>query len=446
MTNKLFLKLCLIIALSLVIVFYLLNLVTSKTEEGMSYLSLENKQTLNSWGKQAEKLYLSGDKQALDNWLAAQQKQENTWMVVAAFDIKNIAGATLKSEYYQGYNLGRNVDWKIHLYFDLNPVMQMPFSDNKTSLLVYLPDRMRPGSYWQHTQITLRIIVPAILLIFLSYLLYRYIMTPLLQLKMATREFSKGKLDVSAKKLMGNRNDEFSELAITFDQMAARIGEQFTSQRQLIADLSHELRTPLTRLDIALDKENSLLSPSENIERIDRESRQIRKLVEDTLTFAWLENEQPELQQESIELIDLLDVLIDDAKFEFPDRDIHCQFPYSALIANSSHRAAGQALENVLRNALRYTPKGKKVSVSVVEKANSFQVIIVDQGPGVPEKYLDTIFKPFFRVDSSRAASSDSFGLGLALAQRQLTAIRATITSTNITPTGLCMTITFPKQ
>ena len=97
MTNKLFLKLCLIIALSLVIVFYLLNLLTSKTEDGMSYLSSIDKQTLNYWGKQAEKLYLSGDKQALDNWLAIQQKQENTWMVVAAFDIENIAGETLNS-------------------------------------------------------------------------------------------------------------------------------------------------------------------------------------------------------------------------------------------------------------------------------------------------------------------------------------------------------------
>ena len=189
-----------------------------------------------------------------------------------------------------------------------------------------------------------------------------------------------------------------------------------------------------------------MLNPSKNIERIDRESKQIRKLVEDTLSLAWLENEQPELQQEALELIDLLDVLIEDAKFEFPDRDISCQLPDSALIENSSHRAAGQALENVLRNALRYTPKGKKVSVSVVEKSDLFQVNIIDQGPGVPEQYLETIFKPFFRVDSSRAANSDSFGLGLALAKRQLAAIRATIKSKNIEPEGLCMTISFPKE
>ena len=446
MTHKLFLKLCLIIALSLVIVFYLLNLLTTKTEEGMSYLSLTDKQTLTSWGKQAEKLYLSGDNQALENWLIEKQKQEDTWMVVAAFNIENIAGAPLKSEYYQGYNLGRNVDWKIHLYFDLNPVMQMQFSDKKTSLLVYLPNRMRPGSYWQYTQITLQIIVPAILLIFLSYLLYRYIMTPLLQLKVATREFSKGKFDVSAKKLMGNRNDEFTELAITFDQMAARIGQQFTSQRQLIADLSHELRTPLTRLDIALEKENSLPRPSENIKRIDRESKQIRKLVEDTLTLAWLENEQPKLQHESIELVDLLDVLIEDAKFEFPNNLIVSHFPNSAIVDNSSHRAAGQALENVLRNALRYTPVVKTVSLFVSEEGEEFKIKVIDQGPGVPEQLLNTIFKPFFRVDSSRPADSQSFGLGLELAERQLAVIRGSNTANNEKHGGLCMTITFPKR
>lgn len=446
MTNKLFLKLCLIIATSVVILFYLLNILTLKTEEGMSFLALEDKQTLTAWGKQAEKLYLSGDIAALEQWLTELQAQENTWMVVAAFDIENIAGETLKTEYYQGYNLGRNIEWKIHLYFDRNPVMQMQFSDKQASLIVYLPDRMRPGAYWQHTQITLQIILPTVLLIFLSYLLYRYIMKPLIQLKRATRDFSAGNFAVSAKEMMGDRNDEFSELAITFDQMAARIGEQLTSQRQLIADLSHELRTPLTRLDIALEKEHSLPLPSENIERIDRESKHIRKLVEDTLTLAWLENEQPELQQESLELIDLLDVLIEDAKFEFPDREIHCQFPDSALIENSSHRAAGQALENVLRNALRYTPRGKAVSVSVAEKEKSFQINIIDQGPGVPKEYLDTIFKPFFRIDRSRAATSDSFGLGLALAKRQLAAIRGSIMANNENSGGLCMTIRLPKK
>jgi two-component system sensor histidine kinase PfeS len=210
--------------------------------------------------------------------------------------------------------------------------------------------------------------------------------------------------------------------------------------------LSHELRTPLTRLDIALEKENNLPTSSDNVKRIDRESKQIRKLVEDTLTLAWLENEQPKLQQESLELVDLLDVLIDDAKFEFPNNIIVCHLPDSVIVENSSHRAAGQALENVLRNALRYTPVGKTVSVMVSEQHEQVEIKIIDQGPGVPQQYLNTIFKPFFRVNSSRPTDSCSFGLGLALAKRQLAAIRGEISANNETKGGLCMTIILPKR
>lgn len=465
MNRKLFWKLCLIIATGVVALFYVIGLLTSRTEEGMSLLAVEDRQTLTAWGAEAQELYLAGDKQALSTWLHALQDKESTWASIASYDIERIAGGMLDDRFNQGYNLGRNVQWKVHLYFADNPVMEVPFKDQQISFLIQLPERMRPGVYWRYTEITFQIILPTILLALLSFILYRHIMKPLLQLQLATGRFSKGQFDVRAKTLMGERNDEFSDLATAFDQMAARIGDQIISQRQLIADLSHELRTPLTRLDIALGavKDNSASSEnanfeyisSENIERIDRESKHIRKLVEDTLTLAWLENEQPELQQESLELIDLLDVLIDDAKFEFPDRQIVSDFPDSALIENSSHRAAGQALENILRNALRYTSNGKKVFVTVRDLSHEFQIDIVDQGPGVPEEFLNTIFKPFFRVDKSRAAQGNSFGLGLALAQRQLSAIRARVSAANVMRSthicssveivGLRMTINLPK-
>ena len=99
-----------------------------------------------------------------------------------------------------------------------------------------------------------------------------------------------------------------------------------------------------------------------------------------------------------------------------------------------------------MRNALRYTPLGKVVSLFVSEQGDEFKIKIIDQGPGVPEQFLNTIFKPFFRVDSSRPADSYSFGLGLALAERQLAAIRGSITASNEKNGGLCMTVTFPKR
>lgn len=446
MTHRLFLKLCLIIATGVVALFYLLNLLNSHTENNMSYLSNNDKDTITAWGKKAEKLYLANNSVNLDEWINELQIAENTWAGIATYKVNYIVGNTTQEKLYKGFNLGRSVDWKIHLDFSQNPVMEVPFSGKPISFLIKLPSRMRPGNYLKYTEIIMQIIIPAIILVILSYLLYRYIMEPLGQLQSATRQFSKGKFEVRAQGLMGNRRDEFFELAVTFDNMAIRIGEQFINQKQLIADLSHELRTPLTRLDIALASEKQSNVDSPNIKRIKRESKHIRKLVEDSLTLAWLENEKPTLEQESVELIDLLDVLMADAAYEFPDRNINCHFPNSALILNSSHRAAGLAIENILRNALRYTPTGQDVTLTITESSKSFSLYIDDQGPGVPEEFIELIFRPFFRLDKSREENSDSFGLGLALAQRELSAIRTTVCAKNLKQGGLSMIICFPKD
>ena len=167
--------------------------------------------------------------------------------------------------------------------------------------------------------------------------------------------------------------------------------------------------------------------------------------MDDTLTLSWLDNESPQLRIESLDLVDLLEILIEDGRFEYPDKLISADLPNQAHIENSNHRALGQALENILRNALRYTPINKKVRVSLIDYKHEYQIIIADQGPGVPKEHLNTIFRPFFRIDSARSCNSDSFGLGLALAQRQLHAIAATVCAKNDTAGGLVMTVTVPK-
>lgn len=446
MSRQLFWKLCLVIATGIVALFYMIDQVTSSTEEGMSMLSQENRLQLTDWGRNAERLYNAGEVEALNSWIKELEQQENTWISVANYDVWSLAGSELKENFYKGNNMGRSVDWKIHLYFDFNPIMEVRFKNEKASFLIQLPTRMRPGTYWRYTEIALQIVIPCILLAFFSYFLYRYIMKPLRQLQLATRKFSAGDLEVRAEAMMGGRNDEFHDLASSFDLMASRIGEQLISQRQLISDLSHELRTPLTRLDIALEAVCEEQIGSENVSRIARESNHVRKLVEDTLNLAWLENEKPKLQQESLELIDLVDVLVEDARYEFADRHIVCHIPDTAMIKNTSHRAAGQAIENILRNALRYTPSGQTVDLHLTESDEYFQLNILDQGPGVPNELLKTIFKPFFRVDKSRERDGSSFGLGLALAQRQLATIRGSVTASNRETGGLSMRITLPKQ
>ncbi|NKF52291.1 sensor histidine kinase [Shewanella sp. WXL01] len=443
LSRQLFWKLCLVIATGVVALFYLIDQITSETEEGMSLLAQADRDTITQWGQHAEQLYLAGDIEQLEQWLAKIKQQENTYVSVVDFEVEHIAGDATRATYYDGYNMGRSVDWKIHLYFAENPTMEVPFKDKQASFLIQLPERMRPGGYWRYVELTLQVIVPTILLILLTIFLYRYIMKPLAQLQKATRNFSRGQLDVSARQLMGQRRDEFGDLATGFDQMAARISEQIISQRQLIADMSHELRTPLTRLDIALEQLKQEFV-SENSQRIERESQHIRKLVEDSLALAWLENERPELQQESMELVDLIDVITTDARYEYPDREITADLPDSVVLHNTSHRAAGQAIENILRNALRYTPVGGVVQIKLVCDKQQAVLDILDQGPGVPEELLSAIFKPFFRVDKSRERAGNSFGLGLSLAQRQLTAIGASVVATNHSYGGLQMRMTFP--
>lgn len=449
MNRRLFWKLCLIIATGAVVLFYFIDLAVSYTEEDMSMIRPTDREQLRHWRDTAETLFTQGNQQALDNWVATLQQQENTWVAVATADIQHVAGNNLSDHHLEGYNLGRNIDSKVHLYFKENPVMEVPFKNGNTSFLIQLPERMRPGTYWQQTRIAMQVILPLILLTLLSIVLYRHIMSPLRQLELATRKFSQGNLDVRVGDMLGSRNDELTELANTFDNMAVRIGELIVGQRQLIADLSHELRTPLARLDIAIDGLHSETGKQANLARIETESRRIRKLVDDTLTLAWLENERPQLKQESLDLVDLIDVLAEDARFEFPDRTLDCQLPDSALIENSNHRALGQALENVLRNAMRYTPAGKTVTIALQQQKQQpghYHVAIRDQGPGVPPQHLQAIFKPFFRVETSRPASGDSTGLGLALAQRQLAAVGGTIIAGNLPQGGLEMQVRLPMR
>ncbi|MGB2742832.1 MAG: histidine kinase sensor domain-containing protein [Cognaticolwellia sp.] len=443
MNRKILWKLCLILATGLVAFFYALNALTTQTEESMSFIADKDRLQLKAWGNEAERLYLSGQQQQLENLLNTIKQEENTRVSVAGFKTIHIAGEYPKNSTGITYHYGRSIDWKIHLYFKSNPIMELPFSQGNVSFLIQLPERMRPGTYWLTTRMAMQIFMPLAILILLSVLLYRHIITPLRRLDKATTAFSEGDFNVRVKKHLGNRNDELSHLASTFDQMASRIGELILNQRELISDLSHELRTPLTRLDIAVNSFETQESQY-HLERISRESQHIRKLVEDTLTLAWLENEKPIIQQEDVDLVDLLDVLIDDAKFEYPDRKLILDCPSNAIIHNSSHKALGSAIENVIRNALRYTPFGKSVQVELTPCEQHYCLNIIDQGPGIPEQYLTRIFNPFFRVDNAHMAEGDSFGLGLALAKRHLNSVRAKISADNHLKGGLMVTIVIP--
>ncbi|MDN3518504.1 sensor histidine kinase [Aquisalimonas lutea] len=447
MKRRLLWKLCATVAAGTVAFFWAISLLSSHAEDQMSYLAEEHQATLLEYGNTAKTLYESGDQAALSRWLRELQDRENTWAAVARTGIEPVAGSELAPSLQDGFRLGRGVDWKVHLYFDDNPIMEVPI-DQHTHFLIKLPQRMRPGTYLAQTGLLIQIALPLLALSGLSVALYRHLMRPLRNLESATREFSRGQLDVRVRPLLGNRNDELSSLAETFDHMAKRTGELIRMQRHLIAALSHELRTPLTRIDMALEcAENSNDPHVTTLPRVRRECAVMRRLVEDTLTLAWLDTEQPRLDQDTLNLTDLIDSILEDARFEYPDHELRAALPDEAVVHGSCQRALGQALENVIRNALQHTPAGGSVGVDVSDDGESFRVEVADEGPGVPEDQREAIFEPFARLERvARDDAQGGHGLGLALARREIRAVGGSIHATNRSPHGLVITIQLPKN
>ncbi|MDG9927716.1 MULTISPECIES: sensor histidine kinase [unclassified Pseudomonas] len=440
MKRQLFWKLCIVIALGSVLLFWLIARLAWQTEERMSFIDPEHQRTLKHYGAQAEALYQAGDHDALARWLETLQQQEQTWAAVVESEVRPLAGV-LNERFHEGFSLGRDVAWKIHLYFPENPIMDLPFADGRTHFLIILPQRMRPGLYWHYVWLLLQFVVPLATLVGVCWLLYRHLMQPLGRLEQATRQFADGGYGVRVRSLLGSRNDELASLAGTFDAMAERTGQLIIDQRQRLADMSHELRTPLTRIEMAVSLAEQEPGNRRLLERIRGECGEMRRLVEDALTLGWLENERPELRDETLDLTALVDSILDDARFEFPDRRLVAELPGEAMLAGSSHRALGQAIENVVRNALDHTPPGGEVRVALAEAGDAYRLTVADQGPGVPEPWLERIFRPFFRASGERAG----FGLGLALAERQVQATGGRILARNLDGGGLQLELRLPR-
>lgn len=445
MNRRLWWKLCGLLAVGTLALFWLISLLGATTEQQMSFIARHHQETLRAWGETAERLYNSGNEQALANWLEALQARENTWAAVVRSRLEPLAGSRLQEDFMDRFRLGRDVEWKIHLYFVENPTMEITFADGVTHFLVTLPQRMRPGTYLPEVRLVLKVVLPLTVLLIFCLVIYRHVMNPIRQLETATRQFSEGHLGARVRSLLGGRNDELTSLADTFDRMAERIGDLILSQRRLIADLSHELRTPLTRIDMAISCVEEGIDTQHFIPRLRRECDLMQSLVEDTLTLAWLENEQPALDTEALDLTDLVDSIVSDARYEYPDHQLSLEAPDTALIQHTSQRALAQAIENVIRNACNYTPAGGAIRVVLAADNGAYRLTVADQGPGVPPEQTELIFKPFFRACRDRENAPAGHGLGLALARRQLEAIGGRIRARNRQGGGLEMELWLPE-
>ncbi len=320
-------------------------------------------------------------------------------------------------------------------------VLQRPFRASKRNLL-------RDFRYFASPQMPVAIVVFGLTTFFMVLLLTR----PIAKLRAAARDLARGRLETRVKQKRGLfGGDEMEGLIHDFNYMAERLESLVAAQKMLLRDVSHELRSPLARLSVALElaSEEAPASMTDQLQRIERETGRLNLLIGDLLRLSSMESTDAAFDKQEFSLKSLLEELLPDAEFEARQRS--CKIEVCAAdpcVMSGNLELIYRAIENVLRNAIRYTQEGSTVQVGLScgeQSSERFAILEVsDQGPGIPEAELQNIFQPFYRVDSARQRDTGGFGVGLALTQRAVRLHHGEVQARNRPGGGLTIAIKLP--
>jgi len=326
---------------------------------------------------------------------------------------------------------------------------QLKFANGDRYVLIVRWERPRITPFFGESP--LRYVRYAALLLtalLLCWALARYISKPIGKLRKATQRLAGGELSARVAGEVGKRGDEISALARDFDVMAERIESLITSQKRLSRDISHELRSPLARMNVALEiaKQKSNAETAPNLERIETESNRLNEMISRLLTLSKLETGSQDFETSELNLKKLVEQVAADADFEAAAKGRSVRI----VRADECRMKGGEtliqsAIENVLRNAVRYTKENTTVEVTLRAENGNAVVTVRDHGGGVPEDELANLFRPFYRVSEARDRGSGGIGLGLAIAEQAVRVHKGTIKARN-TDGGLEVEISFDRH
>jgi two-component system sensor histidine kinase CpxA len=275
--------------------------------------------------------------------------------------------------------------------------------------------------------------------------LSRYLTTPLLKLRTTTNELAEGNLGARVANKLTKRRDEVGQLGGDFNVMAERLESMVKAQQRLLGDISHELRSPLARLGVALGlaRQRSGAEANGALDRIERESDNLNEMIKQLLELTRLESGTDGRKRSEVDLAALVHDVAEDADFEARsvNRSVRVVATEACSI-NGVEELLRSAVENVVRNAVRFTPEGTAVEVALRRQngyVDHFAVISVrDRGKGVPDDALEKIFRPFYRAEDARdRQSGGGTGLGLAITERAVRMHGGSVEAKNADDGGL---------
>jgi len=264
----------------------------------------------------------------------------------------------------------------------------------------------------------------------------------------SARSLAAGNLETRVGEDFSRRRDELGVLARDFDTMADHLRTLIASKEALLRAMSHELRSPLARLRVALGlarREGADLT--RQFDRIELETERLDTIIGQMLQLSQLRVVEHSLPRQPLDLTGLISEVVEDARLEASAVDKRVEWqPSTSVSIGADHDLLRSAIENVLRNAVRFTTQGTAVEVSLTGAGDNIHIDIDDQGPGIPEADLDRVFEPFFRVAESRDRDSGGTGLGLAISSRIIGLYGGRVQARNRVGGGLNVKISLPME
>jgi two-component system sensor histidine kinase CpxA len=279
------------------------------------------------------------------------------------------------------------------------------------------------------------------LAVLLCYGFAHYLTAPVRRLRSAVDRLGRGDLAARAEE---SRKDELGELAASFNKMADHIQALLAAERRLLFDISHELRSPLARLSVAVELARTDDAGAPPLDRIQKEADRLSSLIKQMLEVTRTESEPSRMKTQRVRLDELVEELVDDCSIEARGQgcglDLKSQGP---VTLDGDSELLRRAIENVMRNAIRYAPAKSQVEVALENGGGWAKIRVRDYGPGVPEDALPRLFDPFYRVGEDRDRKSGGVGLGLSIARRAVELHKGKLQATNASP-GLLVEIELP--